>query len=201
MRIGAESLGRLGGTLMFVTAVAGVTLGTIGVLVQSSPPTGSGLSPATPSAVTPGTTSAPSAAQNGTASTQHQSSATAKSSATAQSSATAKGKGPALRFGPTLAASGYQPYSFQVFPGSLSQGAKVALSGFSFHATRQGVDVKGSVTALGSSQVLWTQTVPANYRLYAVDSNPSDDAPPSGEYGGSDDGFLATSPQGRIVLP
>lgn len=190
MRIGAESLGRLGGTLMFVTAVTGVTLGTIGVLVQGSPPPGNGLSSATPSAVAPGTASAPSTAKtSGAAPTQSKSSGANKS------------KAPALRFGPTLAASGYQPYSFQVFPGSLSQGAKVALSGFSFHATRQGADVKGSVTALGSSQVLWSQTVPANYRLYAVDSNPSDDAPPSGEYGGSDDGFLATSPQGRIVLP
>lgn len=195
MRIGAESLGRLGGTLMFVTAVTGVTLGTIGVLVKGGPSAGSGLSPATPSAAPGATSGAPAAKTSGTARTEHQ------SSGSAQSSGAAKGKTPALRFGPTLAASGYQPYAFQVFPGSLSQGAKVALSGFSFHATRQGADVKGSVTALGSSQVLWSQTVPGDYRLYAVDSNPSDDAPPSGEYGGSDDGFLATSPQGRIVLP
>lgn len=200
MHIGVEPLGRLGGTLMFLTAVTGVALGTIGVLVHGAPGAGSGLSPGTPTAATPASGGgAPGGSSGSPGSTTP--GGGANGTATSKSGSSGSTKAPALRFGPTLAASGYQPYSFQVFPGSGSQGAKVALSGFAFHATHVGSEVKGLVTALGSSQVLWSQTVPANYRMYAVDSNPSDDAPPSGEYGGSDDGFLATSPQGRIVLP
>jgi hypothetical protein len=182
MRLGGESVGRWGLSLLAVAGVLGVVLAIHGWAGR-----GSG---AVPVAASVGSSSAgPSAAGAS-------SGASASPSAHATTSASPSAS-PKSSTGPLLSAQPYASYAFQVWPGTLSTAAKQALTGLTVSVRRQlaGLSVTAGVVgqASASPHVYRTGT-----RVYVVEASMGDDSGNS-DYNMGDDGLVVTDSAGRIV--
>ncbi|MDE1856929.1 MAG: hypothetical protein KGH98_02475 [Candidatus Micrarchaeota archaeon] len=96
-----------------------------------------------------------------------------------------------------LASTQYAAYSYQIYPGPLSQQAQSALAGFSMNATQlQNSSAKIRLTLTGTSQNQ-TLVLGPGHKLYIVETTFSDDA---FNYDSSlgDDGFIVVDQNGYI---
>ncbi len=92
----------------------------------------------------------------------------------------------------------YAPYSYQVYPGPLSQQAQAALSGFSMkNTTLQNSSVIVTLTVVGSGQQQ-TVVLQPGYKLYIVEATFGDDSFRS-DYSLGDDGFVVVDPNGYVA--
>ena len=179
MRIFGERLGRAGAAILVLATVVAIVLGLrgyrapglagLGTVSTAGTATGP-TGPTGPSAAGP--TAAPTSSKAGT---------------------TSKAKP-----GPLLSQSPYAPYAFEIYPGALSQNARLALAGFAFSARPEGGGFQLTLTVKGSSQAPIRHTYPNGDRVYFVEANLGDDAGAS-EYNFGDDGLVVTDAQGRIV--
>ncbi len=92
----------------------------------------------------------------------------------------------------------YAAYSYQIYPGPISQQAQAALAGFNMTS---GIGQNGTailnITLIGTSQYQLL-TVKPNYKLYIVETSFGDD---SYHFDSSlgDDGFVMVDPNGYVV--
>ncbi len=183
MRIAGETVGRRGAAAISLAAVAAAVLAVHGYsspgalsLAGSSalgPGHGSNLSP------TAKTTPSPSAAPTSSASASPQPSGTATP-------------------GPLLSSTAYASYTYQLYPGSPSTQARLALAGFSYTAHRSGSSVAFTLFISGGGQAPVKNTYPASDHIYFVEANLGDDSG-SAEYNFGDDGLIATDSTGHVV--
>jgi len=183
MRLGPEHLGPRGLMLLGAAGVLGVALavhgygkgvvvasGTAGVVSASQPS-------ATTATTTPSTTTPPSKAAGST---------------TTSTSAAPR----AQKLGPALASTQYASYAYQVYPGSLSSQAQLALTGFTVHVTPGPTTITVKVSATGSAPQ--SSNYPLGDKVYFVETTLGDDSGVS-DYNFGDDGILVTNAAGRIV--
>ncbi len=100
--------------------------------------------------------------------------------------------------GPLLSSTQYAPYAFQVYPGPVSQQARVAMAGFSVSVHSSGASETVSISAAGSTGTAQQSSYPAGDRVYFVETSLGDDSN-AADYNGGDDGIIVTSSDGRIV--
>ncbi|MGD0510889.1 MAG: hypothetical protein ABSA33_03530, partial [Candidatus Micrarchaeaceae archaeon] len=97
-----------------------------------------------------------------------------------------------------FASSQYARYSYQVYPGPISQQAQAALSGFSLNSTAlQNGSTGVKISIVGSSQSQ-TLVLKPNYKLYIVETSFGDDASHFDASLG-DDGFIIVDTNGYIT--
>ena len=92
----------------------------------------------------------------------------------------------------------YAQYSYQVYPGSLSQQAKAAMSGFniSYSALQNGsTSISITLQGTGQSQAI---TLRPGYKLYVVEASFGDDGYTFDSALG-DDGFIMVDPSGYLT--
>ncbi len=182
MRLGGDTVGRWGLSLLAVAGVLGVILAIHGWAGR-----GSGVVPV---AVPAGSSSAgPSAAGASSAA-----SATPSAHAATPASPSAS---PSSSTGPLLSAQPYASYAFQVWPGTLSTAAKQALTGLTVSVRRQspGLSVTAGVVGQASAS---PHVYRAGARVYVVEASMGDDSGNS-DYNMGDDGLVVTDSAGRIV--
>jgi hypothetical protein len=107
--------------------------------------------------------------------------------------------GATASIGPLLSAEPYASFAFLVWPGTVSTGARQAMSGLTITVSRQtgGISIVAGVTG---RQLPPAHFYPTGAKVYVLESNLSDDG------GGvdinlGDDGLVVTNAQGRIVGP
>ena len=100
--------------------------------------------------------------------------------------------------GPLLSSTPYAAYTYQLYPGTPSTSARVALAGFSFKARNSGSSVQFTLFISGGSQAPITKSYPANDHVYFVEANLGDDSANT-EYNFGDDGLVVTDASGRVV--
>lgn len=181
MRIARESVGSKGAALLSATAVMAALLaihgyahpGTLG-LVGS---TGSG----------PGNLTSPAASRSaeGSASPSPQASRKPSPSST---------KAP----GPLLSSTSYGAFAHQLYPGSTSASAKLALAGFSFTTKPSGSLVLFTLSVAGGAQQPQTKSYPAGDHIYFIEASYGDDSG-AADYNFSDDGVVVTDATGHVV--
>ena len=97
-----------------------------------------------------------------------------------------------------FASTQYAAYSYQVYPGPLSQQASMALSGFNVSSTvLQNGTADITILLSGTSQ---SQTVllKPGYKMYIIETTFGDDGF-GAEYSLGDDGFVTVDPNGYIA--
>jgi hypothetical protein len=97
-----------------------------------------------------------------------------------------------------LSSTAYASYTYQLYPGSPSAQAQLALAGFSYTAHRSGGTVDFTLYVSGGGQPPIKKTYPASDHIYFVEANLGDDSG-SAEYNFGDDGFIATDATGHVV--
>ena len=179
MRIAGESLGAKGAAALSATAIVAAVLAIHGYANPGS------LGLAGSSALGSG----------------HQTGATVSPSPKAGASASPSGspspKKPASQ-GPLLSSTSYGSYAYQLYPGSPSAMARLALSGFSFTATPSGSTVQFSLSVVGSGQPAQRKTYPVTDHIYFIEASFGDDSG-NAEYNFGDDGVVATDATGHVV--
>ena len=97
-----------------------------------------------------------------------------------------------------FASTQYALYSYQVYPGPVSQQAQTALAGFNLTVAQlQNSSTKIDISLVGTRQ---SQTIllKPNYKLYIIEATLGDDGYHFDSSLG-DDGFVAVTPEGYIV--
>lgn len=177
MRIAGEPLGARGAAALSLTAVIAALLALHGYAHPGSlRPNGSsglGLGHPTSAAASPAPKPSPSA-----------------------TSRPSPSKTPAP--GPLLSSTSYGAYAYQLYPGSPSATARLALAGFSFAATPSGSSVRVTLTVLGGGQRPQTKSYPSTDHIYFIEASFGDDSG-SAEYNFSDDGVVVTDAAGHVV--
>jgi len=182
MRLGGDTVGRWGLSLLAVAGVLGVILAVHGWAGR-----GSGVVPV---AAPAGSSSAgPSAAGASSAA-----SATPSAHAATPASASAS---PSSSTGPLLSAQSYASYAFQVWPGTLSTAAKQALTGLTVSVRRQSAGLSVTAGVVGQASAS-PHVYRAGARVYVVEASMGDDSGNS-DYNMGDDGLVVTDSAGRIV--
>ncbi len=182
MRIGGEEIGRRGAAALSLAAVVAAVLavhgysspGSLGVasLTGSKP-----LAAATTPTPTPSSSAPPSPGASPSPSPQPTASGTP---------------------GPLLSSTSYASYTYQLYPGTPSQTARLALSGFSYKVKNEGGSIVFTLNVLGGSQAPITNTYPASDHVYFVEASFGDDAQNT-EYNYGDDGLVVTDASGHVV--
>jgi hypothetical protein len=181
MRIAGETLGARGAVALSLTAVVAAVLaihgyahpGTLGLTGSTGPGLGHPIAPTTNS--TPKASPSPSASPSG-------------------NSSPASAKAP----GPLLSSTSYGAYAYQLYPGSTSANAKLALAGFSFTATPSGSSVRFTLSVTGGGQAPQTNTYPSTDHIYFIEASFGDDSG-NAEYNFGDDGVVVTDATGHVV--
>jgi hypothetical protein len=182
MRLGGDTVGRWGLSLLAVAGVLGVILAIHGWAGH-----GSGVVPV---AAPAGSSSAgPSAAGASPAA-----SATPSAPAATPASPSAS---PSSSTGPLLRAQPYASYAFQVWPGTLSTAAKQALTGLTVSVRRQSAGLSVTAGVVGQASAS-PHVYRAGARVYVVEASMGDDSGNS-DYNMGDDGLVVTDSAGRIV--
>ena len=183
MRIAGETIGARGITVMSIAAIAGVALGVQGWSARAhtvSP----GLAGPAPGASASSAGAQPTQSAGGSAPSQGPSAA---ASPTASAAPTA---------GPKLGAQSYASYSFQVWPGPVSQTAQAAMTGLSVNVTRHGSGI--SVSAGVTGQPAQAPVVyPTGTKVWVIEASMGDDS--GSDFNLGDDGLVVTDAQGRIL--
>ncbi len=193
MRLSGEPVGRWGIALLVVTGVAGLLLGWHGWTTRSA--VAPSLAGAASSAVRPGAAPATSpAAAPATATAGPATAGPATTNpATARPSASA---GPA-KPGPKLSSEPYASFAFQVWPGTLTNAAHLAMTGLSVTVRKQGNGLLVTAGVIGqpaSPPHLYA----SGARVYVVEASLGDDSG-SADYNLGDDGLVVTDAQQRIL--
>lgn len=92
----------------------------------------------------------------------------------------------------------YAPYAFQVFPGSMSQQASAAMSGFSMNTTALANGTTSISVSLKSTSQSQTIMLGPGYKLYVIETTFGDDGYGS-DYSLGDDGFVLVNQTGYVV--
>jgi hypothetical protein len=172
MRVGAETVGRWGLTLLAITGAVGLALAIHGWSGR-----GSGV-PSAPLAAGPRATAAtPSPRVSGSAGGQTPS--------------------PSAALGPLLSTEPYASVAFQVWPGTVSTAARQALTGLTVSVHQKGSALSVVAGVIGQ-QPSAAQLYPDGARVYVVESSLGDDSGNS-DYNLGDDALVVTNAQGRIV--
>lgn len=174
-------IGPLGSALLGVTAIVALFLAVHGWSARQLPAAigsvGGGSSQAAGTA--PGSASSPSAAGPHSAAT----------SGGAASSAPAPG--------PLLSSQQYAPYSFRVWPGTLSGASRAAMTGLriTVHSKPGGINVSASVIGQAAPAPVF---YPGGARVYVIEAAMGDDSGNS-DFNLGDDGIVITDARGRIL--
>lgn len=187
MRIAGDRIGRRGAVALSVAGVAAAVLAVHGY-------------------ANPGSLGVSATGLGGSTSPGSSSSLAAKPSPspTAKAPAPSPGASPTAKPtasptpGPLLSSTAYASYAYQIYPGSPSANAKLALAGFSYKLRPQGSSVRFTLNVLGGSQAPMNKTYPASDHIYFVEANFGDDAQ-STEYNFGDDGVVVTDATGHVV--
>jgi hypothetical protein len=182
MRLGGDTVGRWGLSLLAVAGVLGVILAIHGWAGR-----GSGVVPVAAPAAS--SSAGPSAAGASSAA-----SATPSAHAATPASPSAS---PSSSTGPLLSAQPYASYAFQVWPGTLSTTAKQALTGLMVSVRRQSAGLSVTAGVVGQASAS-PHVYRAGARVYVVEASMGDDSGNS-DYNMGDDGLIVTDSAGRIV--
>jgi hypothetical protein len=182
MRIGGEEIGRRGAAALSLAAVAAAALAVHGY----SSPGSLGVAPLTGSKPL-----AAAATPTPTPSSQPSPGVSPSSSPSAQPTASGTP-------GPLLSSTSYASYTYQLYPGTPSQTARLALSGFSYKVKSEGSSIVFTLNVLGGGQAPITNTYPASDHVYFVEASFGDDAQNT-EYNYGDDGLVVTDASGHVV--
>ena len=175
MRVGVETVGRWGLTLLAITGAVGLALAVHGWSGR-----GSGV-PSAPLAAGP----------RATAATPSPSTPRASGSAGGQTPS------PSATLGPLLSTEPYASVAFQVWPGTVSTAARQALTGLTVSVHQKG-SALSVVAGVNGQQPSAAQLYPDGARVYVVESALGDDSGNS-DYNLGDDALVVTNAQGRIV--
>jgi hypothetical protein len=172
MRVGSERVGRRGLALLAATGAAGLILGVHGWMVR-----GAGFPPGSLAAGA-GSTAAPrvSAAPRATGSPGHPSFG---------------GRGPLLSSEP------YAREAYQIWPGTRSAAARLALTGLKISVHRQGSGLLVAAGVIGQAAPA-PRLYPLGARVYVVEASLGDDSGNT-DYSLGDDGLVVTSAQGSVI--
>ena len=184
MRIGGEEVGRRGAAVLSVAGVAAALLAVHGY----SSPGSLGVAP-----LTGGRPLAAATTPTPTPKISAQPSPGASPSSSPSAQPTASGTP-----GPLLSSTSYASYTYQLYPGTPSQTARLALSGFSYKVKSEGSSIVFTLDVLGASQAPITNTYPASDHVYFVEASFGDDAQNT-EYNYGDDGLVVTDASGHVV--
>jgi len=186
MRIGGESVGARGITVLAVAGVVGIVLGIHGWSVRHN-----GLHPslAGPQA-SPSATARPSPT-----SAADQSSAPTQGPVAAGPAPTSSATAPAA--GLKLSAQAYARYAFEVWPGPVSQSARTAATGLVVSVRRRDSGIMVAAGVAGQSKPV-TRFYPAGAKVYVIEAALGDDSGNT-DFNLGDDGLVVTDSQGRIV--
>lgn len=191
MRIAGDQIGRRGAVALSVAGVAAAVLAIHGFANPGSLGlTGTGLG----GSHSPGSSSPVSAPSSPGAQAPSPSPGASPSPASSPTTKPAASPTP----GPLLSSTAYASYSYQLYPGSPSSNAKLALAGFSFSVHPNGSSVRFTLNVLGGSQAPITKTYPSSDHIYFVEANFGDDAQ-TAEYNFGDDGVVVTDATGHVV--
>ena len=171
MRIGTETVGPVGGSLLGLAAAVALGLGAAGISNHTGLPT---------SATSSLSQSRPKKAQAGSAGSK-------------------PAVFRPTKIGLPINSSPYAQLAQRIYPGPMSGTAQTMLSGMRFSVKKQGSSLVVRLQEAASSKPLLYRSYPLGYSFFIVDPNASDDMPPLGEYDPADDVFLAVNPQGHIV--
>jgi hypothetical protein len=172
-----SALGPRGLTVLSIAGIAGVFLGILGWTQR-----GTGL-------VTPLVTGSPSAAASP--------SATASPSAAASGGASAAAS-PSAAAGPQLSSEPYAAYAYQVWPGSLTADARLAMAGFTLTVTRQPGGIMVKAVQDGQNMTGASHFYSGGAKVYVLDSSLGDEGG-SVDYNVTDDGLIVTNAQGQVL--
>jgi len=177
MRIAGESLGAKGAAALSATAIVAAVLAIHGY-------------------ANPGSLGLTGSSALGSG---HQTGATVspKASASASPPGSPSPTKPASQ-GPLLSSTSYGSYAYQLYPGSPSATARLALAGFSFTATPSGSTVQFSLSVVGSGQPAQRKSYPVSDHIYFIEASFGDDSG-NAEYNFGDDGVVATDATGHVV--
>jgi hypothetical protein len=175
VRVGVETVGRWGLTLLAVTGVVGLVLAFHGWSARSS-----GVPPAPLTAGPRATPAAPSPSGTGAA-----------------GQAGRAAPSPSATLGPLLSTEPFASVAYQVWPGTVSGAARQALTGLAVSVHRRGSALSVTAGVIGQ-QPSSPQLYPGGARVYVVESSLGDDSG-SSDYSLGDDGLVVTNAQGRIV--
>jgi hypothetical protein len=172
MRMGFERVGRRGLALLAVTGAVGLILGLHGWSVR-----GAGFPPGSLVAGSgPATAPRASAAPRATGSPGHPA---------------AGGHGPLLSSEP------YAREAYQVWPGTRSAAARLALTGLKISVRRQGSGLSVTAGVIGQASPA-PHLYPLGARVYVVEASLGDDSGNT-DYSLGDDGLVVTSAQGSVI--
>lgn len=185
MRVGGETVGARGGTLLTVAAVAGIALGLHGWSARHNgvPSTFAGQQPAAGGPARPAGSPGPSASSS--PSTPPTQGPTASPAPTA------------AKPGPKLSSQSYASFAFAVWPGTPSAGARAAQTGLVIKVSKKGTGilVQGGLVGQALPAPVF---YPTGVKVYVIEASMGDDAGNS-EYNLGDDGLVVTDAQGRIL--
>lgn len=104
---------------------------------------------------------------------------------------------PAPAPGPLLSSQQYAPYSFRVWPGTLSNASRAAMTGLrvTVHSKSGGIDVAASVIGQPAPAPVF---YPGGARVYIIEAAMGDDSGNS-DFNLGDDGIVVTDARGRIL--
>lgn len=176
VRLGTESVGRLGLGILAVTGVVGVVLAVHGWSTRSTglPKTTLGTSASAPPATSPPTTSP-----------SH------------QAGPTAPAPSPSAGHRPLLSAQPYASAAYLVWPGTPSAAAQAALTGLHVSVSRQGSDLVVTAGVVGQPAPP-PRRFAGGVRVYVVEQSFGDDSNNS-DYNLGDDALVVTDANGGIV--
>jgi hypothetical protein len=186
MRVAGDRVGPRGLAVLVVVALGGIALAVYGWSGRHAV-----LTPGSLAAGSSGTSAAHPAA--GGSAARHPRAA----HSAAPSGGAGAGHVPPAKAGPLLSSQSYAPYSFLVWPGTLSAAAKAAMTGLTItvHRTGQGISVTGGVSGQPASSPTFYAS---GAKVYVVEASMGDDAN-STDYNLGDDGLVVTDSSGRIV--
>jgi hypothetical protein len=177
-----SNLGPRSIALLALTGVAGVVLAVHGWSTRSTPAAYGALNGAAQASATPTATPA----------------ATTPAATPSATAGPTGGPSAAPTPGPLLKSQSFASYSFQVWPGTPSHAAQLAVAGLSIKVQPRsggGIVVTAGVTGQPANP---PRSYPTGVRVYVVEASLGDDSGNS-DYNLGDDGLIVTDAQGRIL--
>lgn len=199
MRIGGETVGPRGVTVLAVSAVVGIALGVHGWTGRHNglPTTLAGPGPS-PSAAPQARSSSSSAAPTPGRSTQGPpTQGPTAAGSPAPSSPGPASNSPAQSPGPKLSSQSYASYAFQEWPGPVSSAAKAAATGLVITVRKHGSGIMVTAGVAGQPTPA-ARFYPTGTKVYVIEASMGDDSGNS-DYNLGDDGLAVTDSQGRIL--
>ena len=195
MRIGGDTVGSRGLTVLAVVAAAGIGLGLHGWSGRHN-----GVAPGLAGSAQPGARATAPGASHGSHPGSSSPAPAPSSSSPASQGPVASSTRPSTHApagpGPKLSSQSYASYAFQVWPGPVSQAGKSAQIGLVIKVKKHGSGIEVAAGIAGQ-KLPAPKAYPTGAKVYVIEASLGDDS--GADYNLGDDGLVVTDKQGRIV--